>query len=99
MKALTFHGREQIQYEDIPDPGIEAPGDVIVEVKACAICGSDLHPYFEREKGLDHGCAMGHEFMGEVVAVGSAVRHLKAGDRVMSLSPLLVGTVITARLD
>jgi len=84
MKALTFHGREQIQYEDLPDPSIEAPGDAIVEVKACAICGSDLHPYFEREKGLDHGCAMGHEFMGEVVAVGSAVRHLKPGDRVMS---------------
>ncbi|HKK74898.1 MAG TPA: alcohol dehydrogenase family protein [Saprospiraceae bacterium] len=84
MKALTFHGKEQILYEDIPSPLIESAGDVIVEVKACAICGSDLHPYFEREKGLDHGCAMGHEFVGTVVELGAEVRTLKKGDRVMS---------------
>lgn len=84
MKALTFQGKEQIVYEDIPSPKIESAGDVIVEVKACAICGSDLHPYFEREKGLDHGCAMGHEFVGEIVEAGPGVRQLKKGDRVMS---------------
>lgn len=84
MKALTFQGKENIQYETIPDPIIEQPTDVLVEMKACAICGSDLHPYFEREKGLDHGCAMGHEFVGEVVEVGTQVKNLKKGDRVMS---------------
>lgn len=84
MKALTFHGRENIQYENIPDPIIEEASDVIVAVSACAICGSDLHPYFEREKGLDHGCAMGHEFVGTVVEVGRKVRSLQKGDRVMS---------------
>ena len=84
MKALTFHGKENIQYENIPDPVIEQENDVIVEVKACAICGSDLHPYFEREQGLDHGCAMGHEFVGRVVEVGKSVKVLQKGDRVMS---------------
>ncbi len=84
MHALTFHGKETIHYEYVPDPGIEAPTDVIIKVSACAICGSDLHPYFEREQGLDHGCVMGHEFVGEVVEVGKGVRSLRRGDRVMS---------------
>lgn len=84
MKALTFQGKERIEYGSIPDPAIEAPTDAIVQVAACAICGSDLHPYFERERGLDHGCAMGHEFTGEVVEIGPEVKHLRVGDRVMS---------------
>lgn len=92
MKALTFHGRENIQYESIPDPIIETPQDVIVEVKACAICGSDLHPYFEREQGLDHGCAMGHEFVGTIIEVGKNVRLLQKGDRVMSPFTASCGT-------
>lgn len=84
MQALTFQGKETLRYESIPDPVIEAPADAIVKVHACAICGSDLHPYFEREKGLDHGCAMGHEFVGEIVEVGKNVSTLRKGDRVMS---------------
>lgn len=84
MYALTFHGRENIHYETVPDPLILAPTDVIVQVKACAICGSDLHPYYEREKGLDHGCVMGHEFVGVVVERGKSVQKLQKGDKVMS---------------
>ena len=84
MQALTFHGKENIHYESVPDPIIIATDDVIVKVNSCAICGSDLHPYFEREKGLDHGCVMGHEFVGEIVEVGKAVRSLHKGDFVMS---------------
>lgn len=84
MKALTFRGKEQIRYEEIADPIIEATNDVIVKVKSCAICGSDLHPYYEREKGMDHGCAMGHEFMGEVVEIGKGIKNLRVGDMVMS---------------
>lgn len=84
MHALTFHGKETILYERVPDPRIEFPTDVIIKVSACAICGSDLHPYFEREKGLDHGCTMGHEFVGEVVEVGKEVKKLRKGDKVMS---------------
>jgi len=84
MKALTFQGREKIQYEEIEDPQVVAPTDVIVKVKLACICGSDLHVYFEREKGLDKGTAMGHEFVGEIVEKGSEVKSLAIGDRVMS---------------
>jgi 2-desacetyl-2-hydroxyethyl bacteriochlorophyllide A dehydrogenase len=84
MKALTFHGKHNIQYEEIPDPVIWRSDDVIVKVKLCAICGSDLHVYHEHEKGIDRATAMGHEFMGEVVDVGKDVKHLRVGDSVMS---------------
>ncbi len=84
MKALTFHGKHNIQYESIADPEIIEPTDVIVKVKVCAICGSDLHAYHEHEKGLDHGTAMGHEFAGEIVAIGKEVKTLRTGDVVMS---------------
>lgn len=84
MKALTFHGKDTIVYESISDPEILAPADVIVKVNLCAICGSDLHVYHEHEKGCDHGTAMGHEFVGEVVALGKDVKNLRVGNRVMS---------------
>ena len=84
MKALTFSGKESISYTSIPDPEIIDTTDVIVKVNRCAICGSDLHVYHEREIGIDHGTAMGHEFMGEVVAVGRSIKNFKTGDKVMS---------------
>ncbi len=84
MKALTFHGKHDIRVETIQDPSIIDSGDVIVKVGLCAICGSDLHVYHEHERGLDHGTAMGHEFMGEVVDVGKNVKRLTKGDQVMS---------------
>jgi len=84
MKALTFHGKQKVRYESIPDPQLLLPTDVIVKVRACAICGSDLHVYHEHEKGLDSGTAMGHEFVGEVVEAGKEVRTHRVGDIVMS---------------
>lgn len=84
MHALTFHGKETIRFESIPDPGIIDASDVIVRVKACAICGSDLHVYHEHEKGIDAGTAMGHEFAGEIVELGKSVKVHKKGDLVMS---------------
>ena len=84
MKALTFQGIEKVTYESIPDPSILSPTDVIVRVKQCAICGSDLHVYHGREQGIDHHTAMGHEFMGEIVDIGRDVKTLKKGDVVMS---------------
>jgi threonine dehydrogenase-like Zn-dependent dehydrogenase len=84
MQALTFHHKHDIHFESIPDPDILAAGDAIVKVSHCAICGSDLHVYHAHEQGLDAGTAMGHEFCGEVVEVGTAVKNLKKGDRVMS---------------
>ncbi len=84
MKGLTFHGKETLKYETIADPTIEDPQDVIVKVDLAGICGSDLHPYLEREKGLDHGTVMGHEFVGEIVESGGNVAGLSVGDRVFS---------------
>lgn len=84
MKALTFAGRSDVRCESVPEPGLRAPTDAIVEVRLSGICGSDLHVYNEREKGLDAGTVLGHEFVGEVVETGKAVRSLKRGDRVAS---------------
>ena len=84
MKAITFQNVGQVAFETIPDPGLLSPTDAIVKVRACAICGSDLHVFYGREQGIDHHTAMGHEFMGEVVDVGKAVKTLKKGDVVMS---------------
>ncbi len=84
MRALTFHGIETIHYESVPDAKIESPGDVIVNVRLAGICGSDLHPYHGREKGLDAGTVMGHEFAGEIVELGKDVRKFNKGDFVLS---------------
>ncbi|MBA4054745.1 MAG: alcohol dehydrogenase [Marivirga sp.] len=84
MRALTFHGEKKVRYETIEDPEIEQPTDVLVKVRLCAICGSDLHVYHGIEKGCDHATAMGHEFVGEILETGSRVKKWKAGDLVMS---------------
>jgi 2-desacetyl-2-hydroxyethyl bacteriochlorophyllide A dehydrogenase len=84
MKALIFQGKQKVEFSSVTDPVIVQPTDVIVKVKLCAICGSDLHVYHEHEKGLDHSTAMGHEFTGEVVEVGRDIKTLKIGDHVMS---------------
>jgi len=84
MKALTYHGDKTVRLEQVPDPKILEPGDAIVRVEVCAVCGSDLHVYHGRERGLDHGCVMGHEFVGEIVALGGAPGGLSKGDRVLS---------------
>ena len=84
MRALTLHRPEAIHFETVPDPEILDPGDVIVQVTDTAICGSDLHVYFGREKGLDAGTTMGHEFTGIIVARGKGVTVLREGMRVIS---------------
>jgi len=84
MHALTFHGREDIHYKSVLDPKIESPNDVIIKVHLAAICGSDLHVYHGREKGLEAGTVMGHEFVGEIVELGKKIRTLRKGDLVFS---------------
>lgn len=84
MKALTFQGDRNIKYTSIADPAIENPTDVLVKVRLCAICGSDLHVYNGKEKGCDHATAMGHEFVGEIIETGAEVTDWKRGDLVMS---------------
>jgi threonine dehydrogenase-like Zn-dependent dehydrogenase len=84
LHALTFAGTRRIAHETVDDPAIEHPGDAIVRVELCGICGSDLHVYHGRETGLDRGTVMGHEFVGEVVEVGGDVRSFAPGSRVLS---------------
>ncbi|MEW5315939.1 MAG: hypothetical protein WDW38_007335 [Sanguina aurantia] len=68
---------------DVPTPTILLPTDVIVCVSLCGICGSDLHPYHEREQGLAQGTVVGHEFVGTVAVIGSQVSPHWLGARVM----------------
>jgi hypothetical protein len=84
VRALTFHGRQSIAVDSVPDAAIQQPTDAIVRVGLAGICGSDLHVYHERERGLDPGTVMGHEFVGEIVDVGPGVRDLVKGQRVLS---------------
>jgi threonine dehydrogenase-like Zn-dependent dehydrogenase len=83
MKALVWHGKQDIRYETVPDPEIEHPRDAIIKVTSCAICGSDLHLFHNLMPGMKPGDVVGHEMMGEVVEVGSENKALKAGDRIV----------------
>ena len=84
MKALVWHGKEDIRYDTVSDPEIEQPRDAIIKVTSCAICGSDLHLFHNLVPAMLPGDIMGHETMGEVVDVGSAAKGaLKKGDRVV----------------
>lgn len=83
MKALCWHKKGDIRCETVPDPKIEHPRDAIIRVTSCAICGSDLHLYNGVIPTMESGDIVGHETMGEVVEVGSEVKNLKVGDRVV----------------
>jgi len=83
MKALCWHGKEDVRIDTVPDPKIQEQGDVVVRITATAICGSDLHLYGGFQPTMKAGDVLGHENMGEVVEVGSSVRKLKKGDRVV----------------
>jgi threonine dehydrogenase-like Zn-dependent dehydrogenase len=83
MKALVWHGKNDIRCDEVPDPQIEHPRDAIIKVTSCAICGSDLHLYNGFMPGMQSGDIVGHEFMGEVVQVGRENKKLKVGDRVV----------------
>ena len=83
MRALCWHGRNDIRCDTVPDPTIEDSRDVIVKVTSCAICGSDLHLMDGLMPTMKSGDVLGHEFMGEVVEVGSPDHKLKKGQRVV----------------
>ena len=98
MKALVFEGIRRIACSTVPDPALAAPGDVIVRVRAAAICGSDLHVYRGLETGLDAGTVMGHELAGEVVAAGPEVTRFRPGDLVVSPFTTSCGDCFYCRL-
>ncbi|MEO6955469.1 MAG: alcohol dehydrogenase catalytic domain-containing protein, partial [Antricoccus sp.] len=83
MKALTWQGNANVSVTEVPDPRIEQPTDAIIRVTSTAICGSDLHLYGVLGPYLKPGDVLGHEAMGVVEEVGSEVRNLQAGDRVV----------------
>ena len=91
MKALCYHGKHDIRCDTVPDPEIEEGRDAIVKVTSCAICGSDLHLFDGFVPGMKSGDIMGHEFMGEVVAVGKDNKKLKKGDRVVVPFTIICG--------
>jgi threonine dehydrogenase-like Zn-dependent dehydrogenase len=83
MKALCWQGTNTVAVERVPDPRILNPRDAIIRVTSTAICGSDLHLYGGKVPTLMKGDILGHEFMGEVVELGPAVKNLQIGDRVV----------------
>jgi threonine dehydrogenase-like Zn-dependent dehydrogenase len=83
MRALTWHGKHDVRVEQVPDPRIINPRDAIIKITTTAICGSDLHLYDGYIPTMEAGDILGHEFMGEVVELGSEVKNLKEGDRVV----------------
>src|SRR5438874_3050477 len=90
MKALVFHRPGHVEVNDVDDPKIEDPQDIILRVTSTAICGSDLHIYngfFPQVKDL----VLGHEFMGVIEEKGAAVRELVVGDRVVVPFPVACG--------
>ncbi|WP_298041476.1 alcohol dehydrogenase catalytic domain-containing protein [uncultured Microbacterium sp.] len=83
MRALTWQGTRKVEISEVADPTIEQPTDAVIRITSSAICGSDLHLYELLGPFLDRGDVLGHEPMGEVVAIGSEVTQLAVGDRVV----------------
>jgi threonine dehydrogenase-like Zn-dependent dehydrogenase len=83
MKAVVWHGKEDVRVDTVPDPEIIDPTDVIVKITATAICGSDLHLFDGYQPTMEKGDILGHEPMGVVVEVGKEVKKLRKGDRVV----------------
>lgn len=83
MKALCWHGTGDVRVDQVPDPKIHDPRDVIIRITSTGICGSDLHLYDGFMPTMESGDILGHEPMGVVVEAGSAITNLKKGDRVV----------------
>ena len=80
MKGVCFKSVGEVETLEMADPEIQQPTDAILKVTMAGLCGSDLHLFHGREVGVDQDTVMGHEVVGEVVAVGSDVNNLKVGD-------------------
>jgi threonine dehydrogenase-like Zn-dependent dehydrogenase len=92
MKANCWISKYNVRVEEVPDPKIMNAQDAIIRITATAICGSDLHLYDGFIPSMMKGDILGHEFMGEVVEVGSEVRNLQVGDRVVVPFPISCGS-------
>jgi len=83
MKAVVFHGVGDIRLDEVPEPEIQEPTDAIVRLTSSAICGTDLHMIRGTLVGMKEGIILGHEGVGVIEEVGSQVRNLNPGDRVV----------------
>jgi threonine dehydrogenase-like Zn-dependent dehydrogenase len=99
MKAVCWEGKKNVRVEEVPEPKILNTRDVILRVTSTAICGSDLHLYNGFIPTMERGDIVGHEFMGEVMEAGPAVRNLKVGDRVVVPFPIACGECAMCRQD
>lgn len=91
MKALVYHGAGKVSVDTVANPAIQHPADVIIKVTSTAICGSDLHLFGGLVPTVEDGDIFGHEFMGEVVEIGSEVKNIKKGDRILVPFPIGCG--------
>lgn len=99
MKAVCWHGTQDVRVETVPDPQILNPRDAIIKITSTAICGSDLHLYDGVIPTMQSGDILGHEFMGEIVELGSAVTNLSIGDRVVVPFTIACGSCFYCRRD
>lgn len=91
MRGILFQDVGSIVVGDYPDPSIQEPTDAVVRVTTAAICGSDLHVLEGRLPGVRQGSVLGHEYVGEVLAVGDGVGRFQVGDRVVGSFPIICG--------
>jgi len=99
MKALCWHGANDVRVDTVPDPKIINPRDAIIKITSTAICGSDLHIYDGYIPTMQSGDILGHEFMGEIVELGSEVNNLKVGDRVVIPFTISCGSCFFCQRD
>lgn len=91
MKALVWHGPNDVRVDERPAPVLGGPGDAIVRVTRAAICGSDLHIYHGAIPGVMRGDILGHELVGIVEEVGKDVKNVAVGDRVVVSAVIACG--------
>jgi 2-desacetyl-2-hydroxyethyl bacteriochlorophyllide A dehydrogenase len=96
MQAVAFQAPYEVEVVDKPEPELQAPDDAIVRIAATGVCGSDLHIFHGRVQ-IEPGFTIGHEYVGEVVAVGDGVTGVAVGDRVLGCFQVACGTCFFCR--
>ncbi len=99
MRAVRWMGKHDVHVDNVPDPKLIDSRDAILKITSTAICGSDLHLYNNFIPTMESGDILGHEFMGEVVELGSAVTNLKIGDRVVVPFTIACGNCFFCKSD
>lgn len=98
MRAVSYHGANDVRVDSVPDPILQDADDIILRVTATAICGSDLHLYRGKIPETEQGDIFGHEFMGIVEEVGRDVTTLQVGDRVVIPFVIACGSCFSASM-